>query len=40
MTETSTLPMALEASGHAFGTACVRLLELAAARDALATRRM
>ena len=40
MTEISTLPMALEASGHAFGTACVRLLELAAARDALATRRM
>jgi D-alanine-D-alanine ligase len=32
MTETSTLPMALEASGHAFGPACVRLLELAAAR--------
>ena len=27
MTETSTLPMALEASGHAFGTTCVRLLE-------------
>ena len=36
MTETSTLPMALEASGHAFGTTCVRLLELAAARGALA----
>ena len=34
MTETSTLPMALEASGHAFGTTCVRLLELAAARGA------
>jgi 2-aminoadipate transaminase len=34
MTETSTLPMALEASGHAFGSICVRLLELAAARDA------
>jgi D-alanine-D-alanine ligase len=32
MTETSTLPMALEASGHAFGTTCLRLLELAAAR--------
>jgi D-alanine-D-alanine ligase len=32
MTETSTLPMALEASGHAFGSICVRLLELAAAR--------
>ena len=34
MTETSTLPMALEASGHAFGATCVRLLELAAARGA------
>ena len=34
MTETSTLPMALEASGHSFGTICVRLLELAAARGA------
>jgi len=34
MTETSTLPMALEASGHAFGTTCLRLLELAAARGA------
>ncbi|HYB48809.1 MAG TPA: D-alanine--D-alanine ligase, partial [Streptosporangiaceae bacterium] len=32
MTETSTLPMALEASGHAFGSTCVSLLELAAAR--------
>jgi D-alanine-D-alanine ligase len=40
MTETSTLPMALEASGHAFGTTCVRLLELAAARGALAAHRM
>jgi D-alanine-D-alanine ligase len=34
MTETSTLPMALEASGHSFGTTCVQLLELAAARGA------
>jgi len=34
MTETSTLPMALEASGHSFGTTCVRLLELAADRGA------
>ena len=34
MTETSTLPLALEASGHPFGRACVRLLELAAARGA------
>jgi D-alanine-D-alanine ligase len=34
MTETSTLPMALEASGHSFGTTCLRLLELAAARGA------
>ena len=32
MTETSTLPMALEASGHTFGTTCVSLLQLAAAR--------
>jgi len=32
MTETSTLPMALEASGHAFGSICVRLLQLAAVR--------
>jgi D-alanine-D-alanine ligase len=34
MTETSTLPMALEASGHSFGATCVQLLELAAARGA------
>ena len=34
MTETSTLPLALEASGHPFGRTCVRLLELAAARGA------
>lgn len=34
MTETSTLPMALKASGHAFGTTCANLLELAAARGA------
>ena len=34
MTETSTLPMALEASGHSFGATCVSLLELAAARGA------
>jgi hypothetical protein len=34
MTETSTLPMALEASDHSFGTTCVRLLEIAAARGA------
>jgi D-alanine-D-alanine ligase len=32
MTETSTLPLALEASGHSFGSTCVSLLELAAAR--------
>jgi D-alanine-D-alanine ligase-like ATP-grasp enzyme len=32
MTETSTLPLALEASGHSFASTCVRLLELAAAR--------
>jgi D-alanine-D-alanine ligase len=32
MTETSTLPMALDAAGHAFGTACLTLLRLAAAR--------
>jgi D-alanine-D-alanine ligase len=32
MTETSTLPLALEASGHAFGATCITLLELAAAR--------
>jgi D-alanine-D-alanine ligase len=34
MTETSTLPLALEASGHPFGRTCVRLLEQAAARGA------
>ena len=34
MTETSTLPLALEASGHSFGSTCVSLLELAAARGA------
>ena len=34
MTETSTLPLALEASGHPFGRTCVQLLELAAARGA------
>ena len=34
MTETSTLPMALEASGHAFGPTCVDLLKLAATRPA------
>jgi D-alanine-D-alanine ligase len=34
MTETSTLPLALEASGHAFSSTCARLLELAAARGA------
>jgi D-alanine-D-alanine ligase len=32
MTETSTLPLALEASGHSFGSTCVGLLELAAER--------
>ena len=32
MTETSTLPMALEAAGHKFGTACFTLLRLAAVR--------
>jgi D-alanine-D-alanine ligase len=32
MTETSTLPMALDAAGHEFGEACVALLSLAAAR--------
>jgi D-alanine-D-alanine ligase len=32
MTETSTLPLALEASGHPFGSTCLSLLELAAAR--------
>jgi D-alanine-D-alanine ligase len=34
MTETSTLPMAMEASGHSFGATCVSLLKLAAARGA------
>ena len=34
MTETSTLPLALEASGHTFGSTCLSLLELAAARGA------
>ena len=32
MTETSTLPMALDAAGHEFGPACLTLLHLAAAR--------
>ena len=32
MTETSTLPMALDAAGHAFGPACHPLLSLAANR--------
>jgi D-alanine-D-alanine ligase len=32
MTETSTLPLALEAAGHEFGAACLRLLSVAAAR--------
>jgi D-alanine-D-alanine ligase len=32
MTETSTLPLALEASGHSFGSTCVGLLEVAAER--------
>jgi D-alanine-D-alanine ligase len=32
MTETSTLPMALEAAGHALGNVCRELLSLAAAR--------
>jgi D-alanine-D-alanine ligase len=32
MTETSTLPMALDAAGHQFGRACLTLLDLAAAR--------
>jgi D-alanine-D-alanine ligase len=32
MTETSTLPMALDAAGHEFSEACVTLLSLAAAR--------
>src|ERR1700746_1811381 len=34
MTETSTLPLALEASGHPFGPPCAHLLEQAAARSA------
>jgi len=34
MTETSTLPLALDASGHPFGRTCVGLLEQAAARGA------
>jgi hypothetical protein len=34
MTETSTLPLALEASGHSFSSTCAALLELAAARGA------
>jgi D-alanine-D-alanine ligase len=32
MTETSTLPLALEASGHSFGSTCVSLLKLAVTR--------
>jgi D-alanine-D-alanine ligase len=32
MTETSTLPMALDAAGHQFGAACLTLLDLAADR--------
>ena len=36
MTETSTLPLALEATGHEFGDTCVQLLELAATRGGLA----
>jgi D-alanine-D-alanine ligase len=32
MTETSTLPLALEAGGHEFGAACLRLLSVAASR--------
>ena len=32
MTETSTLPMALDAAGHRFGAACLTLLDLAATR--------
>jgi D-alanine-D-alanine ligase len=35
MTETSTLPLALEASGYPFGTACVKLLTRAVERFAL-----
>src|ERR1700683_4103850 len=34
MTETSTLPLALEASGHTFSSTCVSLLEFAATRGA------
>jgi D-alanine-D-alanine ligase len=34
MTETSTLPLALEAAGHSFGAACLTLLELVAGRGA------
>jgi D-alanine-D-alanine ligase len=34
MTETSTLPLAMEASGHSFSSTCASLLELAAARGA------
>jgi D-alanine-D-alanine ligase len=33
MTDTSTLPMALDAAGHEFGEACVTLLRLAATRS-------
>jgi D-alanine-D-alanine ligase len=32
MTETSTLPMALDAGGYQFGPACLTLLKLAAER--------
>ena len=38
MTETSTLPMALDAAGHRFGTACLTLLDLAASRGPLTGR--
>jgi hypothetical protein len=31
MTETSALPLVLEAGGHEFGMACLRLLSVAAA---------
>jgi D-alanine-D-alanine ligase len=34
MTETSTFPLALEAAGHHFGEACLKLLEIAVARGA------
>lgn len=34
MTETSTFPLALEASGHHFGEACLKLIEIAVARGA------